>query len=111
MLGRLIALYEHKVFIEGAVWDINSFDQWGVELGKELASRLAPIVADASADISDARRVDGGADRAFAEAAELARLHPAAAGGMTHKRQCHARESGHPDLAARAGALDFRFRG
>jgi glucose-6-phosphate isomerase len=45
-LGRLIALYEHKVFTEGAVWNINSFDQWGVELGKELASSLAPIVAD-----------------------------------------------------------------
>ena len=49
-LGRLIAIYEHKVFTEGVVWDINSFDQWGVELGKELASRLAPIVADAGAD-------------------------------------------------------------
>jgi glucose-6-phosphate isomerase len=48
-LGRLIALYEHKVFVEGAVWDINSFDQWGVELGKELASKLVPIVSDASA--------------------------------------------------------------
>ena len=48
MLGRLIALYEHKVFTEGAVWDINSFDQWGVELGKELASSLAPIVADSA---------------------------------------------------------------
>ena len=48
MLGRLIALYEHKVFVQGAIWDINSFDQWGVELGKELASRLAPIVADAT---------------------------------------------------------------
>ena len=52
MLGRLIALYEHKVFVEGAVWNINSFDQWGVELGKELASRLAPIVAQADADTS-----------------------------------------------------------
>ena len=52
MLGRLIALYEHKVFTEGAVWDINSFDQWGVELGKELASSLAPIVADSSANIA-----------------------------------------------------------
>ena len=51
-LGRLIALYEHKVFVEAAVWNINPFDQWGVELGKELASRLAPIVADAGADIS-----------------------------------------------------------
>jgi glucose-6-phosphate isomerase len=51
-LGRLIALYEHKVFVEAAVWNINPFDQWGVELGKELASRLAPIVAQADADVS-----------------------------------------------------------
>jgi glucose-6-phosphate isomerase len=43
-LGRLIALYEHKVFVQGTIWDINSFDQWGVELGKELASRLIPVV-------------------------------------------------------------------
>jgi glucose-6-phosphate isomerase len=52
MLGRLIALYEHKVFVEAAIWDINPFDQWGVELGKELASRLAPIVSDQAADLS-----------------------------------------------------------
>ena len=45
-LGFLTALYEHKVFVQAAVWDINAFDQWGVELGKELASRLAPIVSD-----------------------------------------------------------------
>jgi glucose-6-phosphate isomerase len=44
-LGMLIALYEHKVFVEGAIWDINSFDQWGVELGKTLATRLLPMVA------------------------------------------------------------------
>ena len=43
-LGKLIALYEHRVFVEGAIWDINSFDQWGVELGKELASELLPVV-------------------------------------------------------------------
>jgi glucose-6-phosphate isomerase len=49
MLGRLVALYEHKVFVQSAIWDINAFDQWGVELGKELANRLAPIVADDSA--------------------------------------------------------------
>jgi glucose-6-phosphate isomerase len=41
-LGALIALYEHKVFVQGAIWDINSFDQWGVELGKALASRIVP---------------------------------------------------------------------
>jgi glucose-6-phosphate isomerase len=39
-LGRLIALYEHKVFVQGVIWNINSFDQWGVELGKELAKKL-----------------------------------------------------------------------
>jgi glucose-6-phosphate isomerase len=39
-LGMLIALYEHKVFVQGVVWGINSFDQWGVELGKELAKPL-----------------------------------------------------------------------
>jgi glucose-6-phosphate isomerase len=48
-LGRLIAIYEHKVFTEAAIWDINPFDQWGVELGKELASRLAPVVSDPQA--------------------------------------------------------------
>lgn len=44
-LGRLIALYEHRVFVEGALMNINSFDQWGVELGKELASELLPMVS------------------------------------------------------------------
>ncbi|UDF31028.1 UNVERIFIED_ORG: glucose-6-phosphate isomerase [Roseateles sp. XES5] len=43
-LGRLIALYEHRVFVTGALWGINSFDQWGVELGKELATGLLPVV-------------------------------------------------------------------
>ena len=42
--GRLIALYEHRVFVEGALFNINSFDQWGVELGKELATGLLPVV-------------------------------------------------------------------
>ncbi len=40
-LGMLIALYEHKVFVQGIIWNINSFDQWGVELGKQLASAIA----------------------------------------------------------------------
>jgi glucose-6-phosphate isomerase len=43
-LGRLIAIYEHRVFVEGTLFDINSFDQWGVELGKELATNLLPVV-------------------------------------------------------------------
>lgn len=44
-LGRLLALYEHRVFVEGVLMNINSFDQWGVELGKELASELLPMVS------------------------------------------------------------------
>jgi glucose-6-phosphate isomerase len=49
-LGSLVALYEHVVFTQGVVWGIDSFDQWGVELGKELAQRLAPAVAEAQGD-------------------------------------------------------------
>jgi glucose-6-phosphate isomerase len=45
-LGKLIALYEHKVFTQGVIWGINSFDQWGVELGKKLAEQLIPAVKD-----------------------------------------------------------------
>ncbi|MET9920566.1 glucose-6-phosphate isomerase [Streptomyces sp. NPDC059605] len=44
VLGQLIALYEHKVFVQGAVWNIDSFDQWGVELGKVLAKRIEPVL-------------------------------------------------------------------
>jgi glucose-6-phosphate isomerase len=44
MLGSLVALYEHKVFVQGVVWDVDSFDQWGVELGKQLAKALLPNV-------------------------------------------------------------------
>ncbi|NIZ62396.1 glucose-6-phosphate isomerase [Sedimentitalea sp. CY04] len=52
-LGQIIALYEHRVFTEGAIWGINSFDQWGVELGKELAVALLPMVEGASAETKD----------------------------------------------------------
>lgn len=44
-LGALIALYEHRVFVAGSLWGINSFDQWGVELGKQLASNIEPRLA------------------------------------------------------------------
>ncbi|HOM04263.1 MAG TPA: glucose-6-phosphate isomerase [Candidatus Kapabacteria bacterium] len=44
-LGKLIALYEHKVFVQGVIWNVNSFDQWGVELGKQLAKRILPELA------------------------------------------------------------------
>ncbi|MFE9764029.1 glucose-6-phosphate isomerase [Streptomyces sp. NPDC005808] len=46
VLGQLIALYEHKVFVQGAIWNIDSFDQWGVELGKVLARRVEPAVTE-----------------------------------------------------------------
>jgi len=48
VLGQLIALYEHVVFVQGAVWGVNSFDQWGVELGKALATRILPELVDSS---------------------------------------------------------------
>ncbi|MCX5515204.1 glucose-6-phosphate isomerase [Kaistia algarum] len=54
-LGRLIALYEHQVFVQGTIWGIDSFDQWGVELGKQLATQLLPMVeGKASPDGRDA---------------------------------------------------------
>ena len=45
-LGQLIALYEHKIFVQGIVWNIFSFDQWGVELGKQLANKILPELKD-----------------------------------------------------------------
>ena len=45
-LGQLIALYEHKIFVQGIIWNIFSFDQWGVELGKQLANRILPELED-----------------------------------------------------------------
>nr|WP_319412773.1 glucose-6-phosphate isomerase [uncultured Cohaesibacter sp.] len=58
MLGRLIALYEHKVFVQGVVWGVNSYDQWGVELGKELANKLAPAVKSAERGEGDPAILD-----------------------------------------------------
>jgi glucose-6-phosphate isomerase len=54
-LGMLIALYEHKIFVQGVIWNLNSYDQWGVELGKQLARRILPeLHADAPVDSHDA---------------------------------------------------------
>lgn len=47
-LGALIAMYEHKIFVQGIVWDVNSFDQWGVELGKQLAKKILPELQGAA---------------------------------------------------------------
>jgi glucose-6-phosphate isomerase len=51
-LGALIALYEHKVFVQGIIWDIYSFDQWGVELGKVLAGKILKELTDTSAPLA-----------------------------------------------------------
>ncbi len=67
VLGQIIALYEHRVFVEGMILGLNSFDQWGVELGKELATTLAPALEGAS-DTDDR-------DGSTAALAEYARRH------------------------------------
>jgi glucose-6-phosphate isomerase len=46
VLGSLIAMYEHKIFVQGVIWNIFSFDQWGVELGKQLAKKILPELKD-----------------------------------------------------------------
>ncbi len=51
-LGRLIAFYEHKIFVQGILWNINSFDQWGVELGKQLANKILPELGQSSPVVS-----------------------------------------------------------
>ncbi|KAJ1980950.1 glucose-6-phosphate isomerase [Dimargaris cristalligena] len=52
-LGSLIALYEHKIFVQGIIWNINSFDQWGVELGKQLAKKILPELQTSSQDTAE----------------------------------------------------------
>ena len=59
MVGQLIALYEHQVFTEGVIWGIDSFDQWGVELGKTQAKALLPVL---TADASPAEQSDSSTD-------------------------------------------------
>ena len=61
-LGALVALYEHNVFTQGAIWDIDSFDQWGVELGKVLAKRIVPELASGGRAGARARQLDQRAD-------------------------------------------------
>jgi len=51
-LGKLVALYEHKVFVQGVIWNVNSFDQWGVELGKVLAQRIIPELENPNAPLA-----------------------------------------------------------
>jgi hypothetical protein len=70
--AELVALYEHKVFVQSAIWDINPFDQWGVELGKELCNRLAPDRRGPASRARRPRRIDdGGPHRGAARPASL----------------------------------------
>ncbi|MFJ7495402.1 glucose-6-phosphate isomerase [Streptomyces sp. NPDC097727] len=66
VLGQLIALYEHKVFVQGAIWNIDSFDQWGVELGKVLAKKIEPVLTGTSTPASAAAEGDGQLDSSTA---------------------------------------------
>ncbi|KAH0519079.1 Glucose-6-phosphate isomerase [Microtus ochrogaster] len=59
ILGALIAMYEHKIFVQGIIWDINSFDQWGVELGKQLAKKIEPELEGSSAVTSHDSSTNG----------------------------------------------------
>ncbi|MEO6172140.1 MAG: glucose-6-phosphate isomerase, partial [Arenimonas sp.] len=52
--GMLLALYEHSVYVQSVIWGINAFDQWGVELGKKLASGLLPAIVDKNIEAGDA---------------------------------------------------------
>ena len=67
-LGALVALYEHSVFTQGVIWDIDSFDQWGVELGKVLAKQTIPELASRDGAAADARQLDQRIDPALPSA-------------------------------------------
>ena len=51
ILGILVAMYEHKIFVQGVIWNVNSYDQWGVELGKQLAKKILPELSNADAEL------------------------------------------------------------
>ena len=72
-LGKLVALYEHSVFTQGAIWNIDSFDQWGVELGKVLAQRIIPELDERRRAAARARQLDQRADPALPPARSKAR--------------------------------------
>jgi glucose-6-phosphate isomerase len=67
-LGALLAIYEHKVFVQATVWGINAFDQFGVELGKTIAGQVLPAVRGAAADLHPATQHLLGVIRKLAEA-------------------------------------------
>ena len=74
-LGKLVALYEHSVFTQGTIWQIDSFDQWGVELGKALAQRIIPQLESRDRAQARARQLDQRADPALSQTQRI-RLMP-----------------------------------
>ena len=70
-LGRLVALYEHSVFTQGVIWNLGSFDQWGVELGKVLAQRIIPELGEPRAAAPESRQLDQRADQRYRNAREV----------------------------------------
>jgi len=58
-IGQLLALYEHKIFVQGVIWNINSFDQWGVELGKELAAKIKPQIVREAPNMGNDSSTEG----------------------------------------------------
>ena len=92
-LGQLIAFYEHVTFVEGVIWGIDSFDQWGVELGKVMAKQFGPTLTEPGSRHVGAGRLDRGADRALPGVARA--LDAVGAEGL--------------DAAARGGARDERL--
>ena len=93
-LGKLIALYEHKIFTQGVLWDINSFDQWGVELGKQLAKVILPQLAGRAPIASHDSSTNGLINHMKARAPPADRCH-----GHHHRRR-----SACPDHYARCAA-------
>jgi glucose-6-phosphate isomerase len=67
VLGKLVALYEHSVFTQGAIWNIDSFDQWGVELGKVLAQRIVPELESENSAQTQTRQFDEQPDPALSK--------------------------------------------
>ena len=74
VLGKLVALYEHSVFTQGAIWNIDSFDQWGVELGKVLAAQIIPELQGRERIGPETRQFDDGADPALPHGAGRIKL-------------------------------------
>ncbi len=88
MLGSLLALYEHKVFVQGILWSVNSFDQWGVELGKQLTQQLLPRLIDPAQQAKHTLKTDSSTEGL------LAFFHRCEGGDRQHEGQNSTRYRG-----------------